>query len=664
MKTLSILHLEDSPPDAELVHATMLDGGIDCVMRRVETRADFQAAVAEGCFDLTLADHSLPSFDGISALAISRELCPDVPFIFVSGALGEELAIETLKSGATDYVLKERLERLVPSVRRALREAEERAERKQIEEALRDSEEHFRAVAETAADAVITIDESSVIQFINAAAEKIFGHAVSEMIGQSLTALMPDYLRRTHEGALSRYLETGRRHISWAAVGLPGLHKDGHEVPLEVSFAEFVKGGRRYFTGIARDITERRRAEEERERLLAREQELRQQAEQANRLKDEFLATVSHELRTPLTSILGWAQLLNAGRLDEPSAARAIETIARNARAQMQLIEDLLNVSRIITGKLRLDMRPVELFPIVEAAIDAVRPAADAKAIALQTAIDRMAGVVSGDPDRLQQIIWNLLSNAIKFTPKGGRVETRLERVSSRVRLTVSDTGAGISPKFLPHVFDRFRQADSATTRTHGGLGLGLAIVRHLTELHGGTVSAASAGEGQGSIFTVELPLMPLLPSRIEEYRSSSTPQSAIRNPQSAILRGLRVLIIEDEADARAMLRVALEQSGANVTAVASADEALRALVQVRPDVVISDIGMPDEDGFALIRKLRALPPEAGGQIPALALTAYARDEDRRQALSAGFQMHLSKPVEPDKLIATVARLAGRMETA
>jgi len=664
VKTLSILHLEDSPPDAELVHATMLDGGIDCVMRRVETRADFQAAVKEGCFDLTLADHSLPSFDGISALAISRELCPDVPFIFVSGALGEELAIETLKSGATDYVLKERLERLVPSVRRALREAEERAERKQIEEALRDSEEHFRAVAETAADAVITIDESSVIQFINAAAEKIFGHAVSEMIGQSLTALMPDYLRRTHEGALSRYLETGRRHISWAAVGLPGLHKDGHEVPLEVSFAEFVKGGRRYFTGIARDITERRRAEEERERLLAREQELRQQAEQANRLKDEFLATVSHELRTPLTSILGWAQLLNAGRLDEPSAARAIETIARNARAQMQLIEDLLNVSRIITGKLRLDMRPVELFPIVEAAIDAVRPAADAKAIALQTAIDRMAGVVSGDPDRLQQIIWNLLSNAIKFTPKGGRVETRLERVSSRVRLTVSDTGAGISPKFLPHVFDRFRQADSATTRAHGGLGLGLAIVRHLTELHGGTVSAASAGEGQGSIFTVELPLMPLLPSRIEEYRSSSTPQSAIRNPQSAILRGLRVLIIEDEADARAMLRVALEQSGANVTAVASADEALRALVQVRPDVVISDIGMPDEDGYALIRKLRALPPEAGGQIPALALTAYARDEDRRQALSAGFQMHLSKPVEPDKLIATVARLAGRMETA
>ncbi|MCA1616283.1 MAG: GAF domain-containing protein [Acidobacteria bacterium] len=396
---------------------------------------------------------------------------------------------------------------------------------------------------------------------------------------------------------------------------------------------------------------------------------LYREAQEVNRLKDEFLATLSHELRTPLTAVLGWTRLLATGQLDEATSKRAMETIERNAQSQVQLIDDILDVSRIIRGKLRLNVRPVDLAPVIETAVDAVRPAAAAKGIRLQVVLDPHTGPVSGDPDRLQQVVWNLLSNAIKFTPKEGRVQVLLSRADSHLEVTVSDTGPGIEPEFLPFVFDRFRQADPTTTRTHGGLGLGLAIVRHLTELHGGTVRAESAGEGGGSTFRVTLPLLAMQsagPSRAAaEAAADATARGGpvgngfqLECPPE--LDGLRVLIVEDDADSRDLLVAVLRQCRAEVLAVPGVAEALDAFDAWHPQVLISDIEMPGEDGYALIRQVRARPPEGGGRIPAAALTAYARAEDRMRALLAGFQIHVPKPVEPAELAAVVASLAGR----
>ena len=386
------------------------------------------------------------------------------------------------------------------------------------------------------------------------------------------------------------------------------------------------------------------------------------EAHEANRIKDEFLATISHELRTPLTAILGWAQMLHGGKLDETTAQRAVNSIERNAKSQAHLIEDLLDISRIITGKLRLDVRRVDLAPIIETAVDGVRPAADAKDIRLLKVIDERAGLISGDPDRLQQVLWNLLSNAIKFTPRGGRVQVRLERVESYAQITVSDTGQGIHADFLPYMFDLFRQADSTITRSHGGLGLGLAIVRRVVEMHGGSVQADSDGEGQGATFTVTFPLTGLRP--IEEAGADSTHHGALMHgllfDGAPALKGLHVLVVDDEPETRELLVTVLSKCGAEVKASASAKDAIEALKQWPADVLVSDIGMPGEDGYDLIRKVRAMEPERGGRIPAVALTAYARAEDRLRALSAGFQMHVPKPVEPVELAAVVASFAWR----
>jgi signal transduction histidine kinase/ActR/RegA family two-component response regulator len=413
---------------------------------------------------------------------------------------------------------------------------------------------------------------------------------------------------------------------------------------------------------LAKEIRERQRAEEERTQLLVREQLARAEAERLNRLKDEFLSTLSHELRTPLNAILGWSQILRARRTDEKIMHHALETIERNARSQVQLIDDLLDVSRIIMGKIRLNVHAVELLPVIESAMDTVRPAADAKNIRLQLVLDPAAGPVLGDSERLQQIVWNLLSNAIKFTPKGGRVQVGLKRINSHVEIVVTDTGQGISAEFLPYVFDRFRQADSSITRSFSGLGLGLAIVRQLVELHGGTVHAESLGEGQGATFTVKLPLMAVSPKPSGLEQVHPTIGGSVPFDCSPSLNGLRILVVDDEADTRALLIYALEASGAEVVAAASADEAISALTKslIPMDVLISDIGMPDEDGYTLLRRVRALEKEQGGKIPAVALTAYARTEDRRAALLAGFQFHIAKPVEPGELIAVIANLTGR----
>jgi PAS domain S-box-containing protein len=399
------------------------------------------------------------------------------------------------------------------------------------------------------------------------------------------------------------------------------------------------------------------------QRARAEAERLYREAQESSRLKDEFLATVSHELRTPLTAILGWAHMLRTGQYNGDSARRAFETIERNARAQSQLIDDLLDVSRIITGKLRIDVRPVDPNSFIEAAVEAVRPAAEAKGVRVQKVLDTGVVTVSGDPVRLQQVVWNLLSNAIKFTPKGGRVQVRLERVNSHVEIAVSDNGLGIAPDFLPHVFDRFRQADQRTTRQHGGLGLGLSIVRHLVELHGGTVRAESAGEGHGTTFTVLLPVAPVYQAEVEGGRVHPAARDTLPSYECVDrLDGLKVLVVDDETDTRELLKVGLGRCGAEVTAASSTAEALEAIEAAMPDLLISDIGMPEADGYELLRRVRQLPAEAGGRVPAIALTAYARVDDRMQALRAGYQMHVPKPVELAELVAVAASLVRRGE--
>ncbi len=414
---------------------------------------------------------------------------------------------------------------------------------------------------------------------------------------------------------------------------------------------------------------QQREAAAERERLLVAAQEAREVAERSSRAKDEFIAVVSHELRTPLTAILGWARMLD-GELSKEETLEAVEVIQRNALAQSQLIEDLLDISRVISGKLRLDLRTVDLPAVVQEAVRTVQPTAESKGIRVESVLDPRAGPVSGDPDRLRQIVWNLLSNAVKFTQKKGKVQVRLLRVNSQVELTVSDTGVGISPEFLPHVFERFTQADSSSTRQHSGLGLGLGIARHLVELHGGEISAHSDGTGKGATFLVSLPIMIVHAgaSKPEGAHPTAPSAAAGEGPGNGVgsfrcppeLAGIRVVAVDDDADARKLLETVLTRCHAQVTMAKTAAEALEAVRRERPDVLLSDVEMAGEDGYGLIAKVRALPPEEGGNTPAAALTAYARVEDRTRALRAGFQLHVPKPVEPSELLAVVVNLAKR----
>jgi signal transduction histidine kinase len=548
-----ILIVDDSPEDRE-IYRRLLQQDTDHRYDFLETdlgEEGLRLARDEGP-DCLLLDYRLPDLDGLeflSRLKAERPV-PPVPVIVLTGQGNESVAVEAMKGGAQDYLLKGAITR--QSLQRAVLNAIEKV-------------------------------------------------------------------------TLQREVEERTAELARANAALQAMYGD-----LEV-------------------LVRQRTAE------LSR---AKQQAEEANRMKDEFLATLSHELRTPLNAMLGWAQVLRLGKLDPAASARALETIERNARSQAQLIADLLDVSRIITGKLRLDLQPVELRRIIEAVLDSVRPAADAKGIRLQTALDPLASPVLGDADRLQQVIWNLLSNAIKFTPREGAVEVRLRQTAANAEVRVSDSGVGIRPDFLPYVFDRFRQAESSITRSHGGLGLGLSIVRHLVELHGGTVEVQSEGEGKGAAFTVLLPVRSSLSEEILPLVASERQAGPWGNP--ALLAGLRVLVVEDEADTRELLVTALEQCGAQVTAVPSAAAALEQLDSGPADVLVSDLGMPDEDGYSLIRKVRARAPGQGGSVPAAALTAYARAEDRSRVLASGFQMHLPKPIDPGDLVNMVASLAGR----
>ncbi len=578
---IRLLIVDDSPEDRELYRRLLAqDREHAWEFLEAETGEEGLRLAHDRNPDCLLLDYRLPDVDGLEFLSrLQAERL--IPVIVLTGQGNEAVAVEAMKSGAQDYLLKGNVarDRLQQAVRNAI--------------------------------------------------EKV---------------------------ALRRKVEERTAELAEANAALRRMYDD-LEVLVEQRTAELSVANQE----LKREIRVREWAEQERARLLVLEQAARRQAEEANRTKDEFLATLSHELRTPLNAILGWVQVLRTGKLDPAAGAKALETIERNARSQAQLIADLLDVSRIITGKLRLDFKPVELRRIIDSALESVRPAADAKGILLDISIGPLASPVLGDADRLQQVIWNLLSNSIKFTSRGGRVEVRLREVGGNAVIRVNDSGIGIRPDFLPYVFDRFRQAEGSITRTHGGLGLGLSIVRHLIELHGGTAEVESAGEGQGATFTVRLPLRAELAEDDPLDRTGVTP-GLFSAPD--LLAGVRVVVVEDEADTRELLAVALQQCGAEVAAFGSVPEALAAFDRAVPDVLLSDIGVPGEDGYSLIRKVRSREPALGGNVPAAALTAYARAEDRLRALEAGYQTHLAKPIDPAELIATVARLAGRQTLA
>lgn len=533
------------------------------------------------------------------------------------------------------------------------------SERKLSEAALKDSEERFRKLTEKVRVIPWEADATTGnFTYVGPQTVEILGYPLSDWYTDNFWAdhIHPEDREWTIKYCIECSLSLENYEFEYRM-----LAADGRVVWL-YDIVNVVRGedGPQVLRGFMIDISDRKQAEQEREQLLAREQASRESAEAANRMKDEFLATLSHELRTPLNAMLGWTQLLTSRKFDEETTARALETIDRNTKSLTTLIDDVLDVSRIITGKLRLDVRPVKLASLIKVAIDTVIPGAEAKEICIEYFSDPSVGVILGDANRLQQIVWNLLSNAVKFTPKGGTVDVRLESMNSRVEFHVRDTGVGIAAEFLPYVFERFRQADSSSTRSHGGLGLGLAIVRHLVELHGGTVRAESPGIGQGATFIVNLPMKVVATKTSEAKQLLSTPDTQVVENDLPNLAGLRVLVVDDEPDACQLLSTVLKQHEAQVIAVSSASEALVALQKFQPDVLVSDIGMPQEDGYSLIRKIRALPGEKGGRTPAVALTAYARAEDRIKALNAGFQLHVAKPVNPTELAAVVANLAGR----
>ncbi len=781
-------------------------------------------------FAVILLDVQMPGMDGFETASLirNRERTKYTPIIFLTAfSTSDSLMFRGYSLGAVDYLFKpvepeiltSKVSVFVELFNKTAQVKRQAAQLAAVNTELRQSEQRFRSLSACSPVGIFLTDVEGRCTYTNPRFQAICGFTFEQSLGDGwLQSVHPEDREQVLENWSSLTLTNCEYSNEFRVETPAGIVRQVH---VRASPMLSPQGELLGHVGTVEDITDRKQAEEARAQII-REQVARQQAEAANRMKDEFLATLSHELRTPLNSVLGWARLLRTRSFDEATVARALETIERNAKAQSQLIEDILDVSRIIRGKLQLNLRPLNLVPIIEAAIDSVRPTAEAKSLQLQYIFDLSVGqvtdnclpvhssedkplslssdgstppnpslkngetlaqeicdckgspspnsfmrkggsltggiLVNGDPDRLQQIVWNLVSNAIKFTPEGGTIEVSCLRTGSHAQIQVSDTGIGINPDFLPHVFDRFRQADSTTTRSHGGLGLGLAIVRHLVELHGGTVSADSKGEGQGATFTVELLLWhsgqeqgnskPLEQSSLEEpglqqetaSANASVTQSAnasevlatqeaseqapavatlgasvgknsvqstrhelgVLSPLvqgngasgdrdstqaspelagalgklqevcplletsaelSSTLSGLRVLIVDDEPDVRELLTTMLEESGANVTAVESVVEALKVLEPLQPDVLISDIAMPLEDGYSLIRKVRTLQTDQGGLLPALALTAYAKEEDAKKAIESGFQIHMSKPVDTTKLVMAVASLAGRTLT-
>lgn len=529
---------------------------------------------------------------------------------------------------------------------------------------LQGADHPYRLMVENMREGALTINHEGIIVYCNDSFAALVGKPVERVVGSS----MHDYVAEVDHPTFAGLIGSESLSSNKAELRLVSANKD--LTPVVVSMSAQVTG---VLCLVVTDLSEQKRniellasrkidkaLNDQREILLAREQALRIEAQKANRSKEEFLATVSHELRTPLNAVLGWATMLRRGKLDDVTFVRAIESIERNAKSQAQLIEDLLDISRISSGKLRLDVKPVRLVAIITAAIDSIQPAADAKGVTVEMVLDPDADHVEGDASRLQQVVWNCLANSVKFTPSGGLIRVRLEGDDALARILISDTGVGISPDFLPHVFGRFQQADGAMTRSHTGLGLGLAIARHLVEIHGGTIEASSDGLGHGATFTVTLPVMGMRGGKADtrEDYFGTAPAPEPDNRTMPNLRGLRILTIDDEADTRDLVRTVLESCGADVVTAASAREGLDSLSRWNPHILICDIAMPEEDGYSVIRKVRESAQTVS--LPAIALTAYARIEDRMRALEAGFQMFLPKPVEAEELRSTVASVAER----
>ena len=532
-------------------------------------------------------------------------------------------------------------------------------DQRRVEEEAREAHQRLTFHVQNTPLAVVEWDDEFRVSRWSAAAERLFGWRAEEVFGKRVSDwkfVIPDDLAAVESVRLRQRDGMERQGV----ICNRNYHKDGSVLHCEWynSVLSDDKGKLVSVLSLVLDVTARKRAEEERNELLAREREARKQAEEADRLKDEFLATLSHELRTPLTAIFGWASLLRNGDVPTDEIGEALEIIERNARAQARLVDELLDVSRIITGNLQVDLRPIELAKVVEIASSGLRPAAQAKNVSLEFEPGGEPQIVSGDQSRLRQVVWNLILNAIKFTPRDGRVVVRLKSEGHFVRLIVEDSGEGIKPEFLPYVFDRFRQAEGSISRKQGGLGLGLAVVRHLVELHGGSVSAESEGPGKGATFTVNLPLA-------REATPAPQPSETVNTgskPPALRLQGLRVLIVEDDDDSRSLLSMMLRRNGAEVMAASSSQEAMNAIQKTTPDVLVSDIGLPGEDGYTLIRRIREALATNGGISVAIALTGYAGEKDRERALAAGYNEHLAKPVEPIQLVTAIAALTGRAE--
>jgi signal transduction histidine kinase len=587
------------------------------------------------------------------------------PFGFLVAGINPRRALDDVHRGFFELVSEQ--------ISGAVSDALERRDRERLLARERAADARLRLLFDEAPAAIAVLRGPDLVyEFANPLYCRLVGR--DDLVGHRGRDVRPDLARQGIWDLLERVFATGEPFFGKE---FPATLDRTLGHPADLGYFNFVYQPTRDLEGrvegvmiFAIEVTEmvlaRRAAEEghaERTRLLASEQAARAEAVKSNQAKDEFLAIVSHELRNPLSVMLGWTRILRSGTLGPEKTTRALEMVERSAVHQSQLIDDLLDVSRIISGKLRLDVKLVSFVDVVRAALDSARPAIDAKQLRLKAVLDSEAVSLMGDATRLQQIVWNLISNATKFTPKGGAIQVVLKRVESAVELSVQDTGSGIDADFLPHVFERFRQANSSATRAHGGLGLGLSIARNLVEMHGGTIEAFSEGQGRGATFVVRLPVAPLRESAAPDISAARPLPSPMKWECPPDLVGLRVLVVDDESDARALVAEVLEQCGAEVYTAASAQTALAELERSRPDVLLSDIGMPGEDGFALIRQLRSRSPEGGGFMPAASLTAYASAEDRRRSLLAGFNMHVPKPVEPAELVAVVSSL-GRMARA
>lgn len=710
---VNILLVDDHPENLLALEAILNSLGQNLV--RATSGAQALRCLLSQDFAVILLDVQMPDMDGFETATLirQRERSHYTPIIFLTAfSTSESMVFKGYSLGAVDYlfkpieseILRSKVAAFVELSQKTAEVERQAAELTQLNSQLKKSEEQFRSLSACSPVGIFLTDLVGRCTYTNPRYQTILGLTPAESLAadwwQSLypedqEQVVADWFTCINEG---REFSRDFRILTPAGV-LRWVNF--RSSPMFSGQGEVIS-----YVGTVEDISDRQQAEEERTKLI-REQAALKEAKAANRMKDEFLATLSHELRTPLNSILGWSKLLRNRKLDAKATARALETIERNALLQEQLIEDILDVSRIIRGKLFLNLCPINLVSVIEAAVDTVRLQAEAKnihfnflivspdtgrketrkpgdkeftpswshpsfsSVPISLAPPALPFMVSGDPDRLQQVVWNLLTNAIKFTSPGGQVEITLSVVTSPeqqqiAQIQVSDTGIGIKPDFLNYVFDRFRQADGSTTRTQAGLGLGLAIARHLVELHGGTIHADSPGEGLGATFTVKLPLLEPKDALPVAASDVTIETEEILEPNSTMLlypsplENLQVLVVDDDTDTRHFLTVVLQESGASVTAVSSVNEALTEIRQYLPDILISDIGMPKEDGYTLIRKLRLLEAEQGGQIPAIALTAYAREEDSIEARTAGFNMYASKPVEITTLINMVAKLAGR----